>query len=61
MLLRATFTVSALFGIAHAVVAGYGQCGGDYYTGDTVCTNGWKCTVMNQCEWLVHRAFTILN
>lgn len=33
---------------ASAAVSPYGQCGGQGWTGDTTCTSGYSCSVVNQ-------------
>ncbi|KAI7976496.1 hypothetical protein EIK77_003311 [Talaromyces pinophilus] len=46
-----TFVASAILAVAsvQAQQTGYGQCGGENWTGATTCVSGWTCTYLN--DW----------
>ncbi|RYG22041.1 MAG: hypothetical protein EON93_25445, partial [Burkholderiales bacterium] len=47
-------------GVASAsVVARYGRCGGNGYTGATSCAEGSSCTVVNDCEYFLDGYYEI--
>lgn len=47
----ATIVASAILAVTsvQAQQTGYGQCGGENWTGATTCVSGWTCTFLN--DW----------
>ncbi|KAH7486609.1 hypothetical protein FOMA001_g5851 [Fusarium oxysporum f. sp. matthiolae] len=49
MLLNA-FLLLTFGKLSSAQVGPWSQCGGNGYTGPTVCQSGWTCQKVNDCE-----------